>query len=95
MKRINCFYIDDNIRYRYQFSMQCIMVAYWGRYAMIRDLILLHVEDVSLKGIKRWFNDHLLNDVPSPIYYQNALRRMQYRYCLFTQFLTIKNNTYL
>ena len=36
-----------------------------------RDSILLHVKDISLKYIKRW-----VNDLPSPIYYQSALRRM-------------------
>ena len=35
----------------------------------LRDSILLHVKDVSLKDIKRWVNGHLLNDVSSPIYY--------------------------
>ena len=42
----------------------------------LRDSILLHVKGVPLKYIKRWFNDHFMNDVSSPIYYQNALRRM-------------------
>ena len=42
----------------------------------LRDSILLHdnVEDISLKDIKRRVNYHLLNDVSSPIYYQNALQ---------------------
>ena len=41
-----------------------------------KDSILLHVKNVSLKDIKRWVDDHSLNDVLSPIYYQNALQRM-------------------
>ena len=41
----------------------------------LRDSILLHdnVKDVSLKDIKRRVNDYLLNDVSSPIYYQNIV----------------------
>ena len=51
--------------------LKCIMVGYQGCYA-----ILLHVKGVSLKDIKRRVSNHLLNDVSSPINYQNTLRRM-------------------
>ena len=50
---------------------QCIIVSYRPNKIFLRDSILIHV-----KHVKRLVNEHLLNDVSSPVYYQNALRRM-------------------
>ena len=79
-----CEMIRYNTSYQYQIS-----AMHYGSISGIslndislRNSILLHVKDVSLKDIKRQVNYHLLNDVSSPIYYQNALRRMSYQYRL-------------